>query len=101
MFRAIAVVAALVGGGLLVERPALAEDMKCAGQIVRIEGVNVTVMEMAQEQAMKLEPGTKITSGGKPVMVGDLKVGQKVQCVLTRRGDDVICVAMEVMRDTP
>ena len=40
----------------------------------------MTVKDGMKEQPMKLEPGTKITSGGKPVMVADLKVGQKVKC---------------------
>jgi hypothetical protein len=101
MFRASLVVAALVAGGLIVVKPVVAEDVKCAGQISRIEGVNVTVLEMAKEQRMKLEPATKITSGGKPVMVGDLKVGQKVQCVLDKQGEEFVCKAMEIMRDTP
>lgn len=97
MFGAIALVVA----GSHVERSIIAEEVRCEGQILRIEGVNVTVKEMAKEQPMKLEPGTMITSGGKPVMVGDLKVGQKVQCVLEKRGDEVVCRAMEIMRDTP
>jgi len=102
MFRAIVVVAGLVVAGVAVVRPVVADDLKCEGQIVRIEGVNVTVMEkMGKEQAMKVEPATKITSGGKPVMVGDLKVGQKVHCVLEKRGNDFVCKAMEMMRDTP
>jgi hypothetical protein len=78
-----------------------ADDLKLEGAIVRIEGEIVAVKGMDREQEMKMEPGTRITSGGKPVMVADLKVGQKVQCVFEKRGDKAVCMAMEIMRDTP
>jgi hypothetical protein len=28
-------------------------------------------------------------------------VGQKVQCVLEKQGEEFVCKAMEIMRDTP
>jgi hypothetical protein len=90
--------------GLFVH--AAAEEMKCEGAIVKIEGDNVTVKNSTAknepvEQMLKMEPGTQITSGGKPVSVMDLKVGQKVKCVGDQRGGQMICTAMEIMRDTP
>lgn len=78
-----------------------ADDLKVEGAIVRIEGEVVAVKAMDREQEMKMEPGTKISSGGKPVMVADLKVGQKVRCICEKRGDKMVCTAMEMMRDTP
>lgn len=87
--------------GLFVQA-ATAEEIKCEGAIVKVEGENVTVNDGMGERMMKVEPGTQITSGGKPVAVMDLKVGQKVKCVCDRReGQMMICTAMEIMRDTP
>jgi len=86
--------------GLLVHI-ASAEEMKCEGAIVKIEGENVTVKGAMSDQQMKIEPGTRITSGGKPVGAMYLKVGQKVKCVCDRRDGQMICSAMEIMRDTP
>jgi hypothetical protein len=86
--------------GLFVHQAA-AEEMKCEGAIVKVEGENVTVKEGMNERLMKLEPGTQITSGGKPVSVDDLKVGQKVKCVCDKRGGQMVCMTMEIMRDTP
>jgi hypothetical protein len=86
--------------GLFVHAAA-AEEMKCEGTIVKVEGENVTVKDATNERLMKVEPGTQITSGGKPVAVMDLKVGQKVKCVCERRDGEMICTGMEIMRDTP
>ena len=80
---------------------ATAEEMKCEGAIVTIEGENVTVKDGTNERLMKVEPGTQITSAGKPVSVDDLKVGQKVKCVCDKRRDSLVCTTMEIMRDTP
>lgn len=86
--------------GLFVQAAA-AEEVKFEGAIVKVEGENVAVMDGKSEQLMKVEPGTQITSGGKPLSVMDLKVGQKVTCVCDRREGQMICTAMEIMRDTP
>jgi len=86
--------------GLFVQAAA-AEELKCEGAIVRIEGENVTVKGGTSEQTMKVEPGTQISSGGKPVAAMDLKVGQKVKCVCDKRDGQMICTAIEIMRDTP
>jgi len=101
MLRAIlsTVVAGLFLG--LVVQAANAEEIKCDGAIVKVEGENVTVNDGMSERMMKVEPGTQISSGGKPVSPMDLKVGQKVKCVCDRREGQMICTAMEIMRDTP
>jgi hypothetical protein len=80
----------------------VADDAKCAGTIVKIDGDTVTVKDMMQDaHQMRVEPATKITSGGKPVMATDLKIGQKVQCVCQRKDGAMICTSIEIMRDTP
>jgi hypothetical protein len=86
--------------GLFVQA-ATAEEVKCEGAIVKVEGENVTVADGMSEKLMRVEPGTQITSGGKPVAAMDLKVGQKVKCVCDRREGKMVCTAMEIMRDTP
>jgi hypothetical protein len=86
---------------LILARASVAEEMKCAGTIIAIDGDTVTVKDMSKEQRMKIEPATKITSAGKPVMVSDLKVGQKVKCVCDKKDGAMICASMEIMRDTP
>ena len=103
MVRAISgVLVLIVIFGLFVSAAAAAADeMKCEGAIVRIEGEIVAVNDGRNERVMKVEPGTQITSAGKPVMASDLKVGQKVKCVFDQRGGEMICTAMELMRDTP
>jgi hypothetical protein len=78
-----------------------AEETKCDGAIVKIEGENVTVKDAANERLLKVEPGTRITSGGKPVSVDELKVGRKVKCVCDKRDGQTVCTTMEIMRDTP
>src|SRR3954468_21347363 len=88
----------------LLARAAFAEDTKCAGTIIKIDGDTVTVkglMQEGQQHQMKIEPATQITSVGKPVMATDLKVGQKVKCVCERKDGTMICTSMEIMRDTP
>jgi hypothetical protein len=86
--------------GLLV-RALAAEEVKCEGAIVKIVGENVTVKDATSDQQMKIEPGTQITSGGKPASAMDLKVGQKVKCICDKRNGQMVCTAMEIMRDTP
>ncbi|HEY2412373.1 MAG TPA: hypothetical protein VGI40_09035 [Pirellulaceae bacterium] len=85
----------------LFAHAAAGEEMKCEGAIVKVEGENVTVKDVGGERLMKVEPGTKITSGGKPVSVDELKVGRKVKCVCDNRDGQTVCTTMEIMRDTP
>jgi len=101
MVRAIfGTIVVLMFFGLFVHAAA-AEEVKCEGAIVKVEGENVTVKDGTTERRMKVEPGTKITSGGKPVSVDDLKVEQRVKCVCDRRDGQMVCTTMEIMRDTP
>jgi hypothetical protein len=101
MVRAILSSIVVVGIFGLFLHAAAAEEVKCEGAIVKVEGENVTVKDATSERVMKVEPGTRITSGGKPVSVDDLKVGQKVKCVCDQRDGQMICTTMEIMRDTP
>ena len=101
MLRAAILSVVFVGLMAVVGRAAVAEEVRCEGTIVAVEGEMVTVKSMDQEQRMKIEPATKITSASKPVMPSDLKVDQKVKCVCERKQGAMICTAMELMRDTP
>ena len=101
MFRAAIPTIAVVVFSLTLTRAAVGDEVKCEGAIVAINGDTVTVKDMAKEQQMKIEPATKITSAGKPVMVSDLKVGQKVKCACDKKDGAMICMSMEIMRDTP
>src|SRR5262245_21329730 len=88
---------------LILARAAVADEVKCEGAIVAIDGDTVTIKDMTKLHQMKIEPATRITSAGKPVMVSDLKVGQKVKSVCDKKDKDsmMICTSMEIMRDTP
>ena len=101
MLRATITAIAIAAFALILARSAFAEEVKCEGAIVAIDGDTVTVKDMTKEHQMKIEPATKITSAGKPVMVSDLKVGQKVKCVCDNKDNAMICTSMEIMRDTP
>jgi hypothetical protein len=101
MFRATIASIAIAAFALIISRAAIADEVKCEGAIVQIDGDTVTVKDMSKEHRMKIEPATKITSAGKPVMVSDLKVGQKVKCVCDKKDGGMICTSMEIMRDTP
>ncbi len=101
MFRATIATIAIAAFALIISRAAIADEVKCEGAIVQIDGDTVTVKDMSKEHRMKIEPATKITSAGKPVMVSDLKVGQKVKCVCDKKDGGMICTSMEIMRDTP
>lgn len=85
----------------VLARAAVAEDHKCAGMITKIDGEMVTVKSDSAEYQMKVEPATKITAGDKPVMINELKVGQKVSCVCDKKDGELLCKTMEIMRDTP
>src|ERR1051325_55926 len=101
MLRAAITTIAVAAFVAIVAQTATAEEVKCEGAIVAIDGDTVAVKDMAKEHRMKIEPATKITSAGKPVMVSDLKVGQKVKCVCEKKNSSMICTSMEIMRDTP
>jgi len=103
MLRATITSIAMAAFALILARAAVAEEVKCDGAIIAIDGDTVTVKDMTKQHQMKVEPATKITSAGKPVMVGDLKVGQKVKCFCDKKNKDsmMICTSMEIMRDTP
>ncbi len=101
MLRATIISIAIAAGALILARAAVADEVKCEGAIIAIDGDTVTVKDMTKEHHMKIEPATKITSAGKPVMVSDLKVGQKVKCVCDKKDGTMICTSMEIMRDTP
>jgi hypothetical protein len=95
---------ALLGATMVVagySGVALADEVKCDGTITKIEGENVTVKDATQEQQMKVTPATRLTSGGKPMMPTELKVGQKVRCVGDKKEGVMVCTTMEVMRQTP
>ena len=101
MFRATIRTIAITAFITVLARAGVADEMKCEGAIVQIDGDTVTVKDMTKEHQMKIEPATKITSAGKPVMVSDLKVGQKVKCICDKKDGAMICTSMEIMRDTP
>jgi hypothetical protein len=103
MLRATINAIAIAAFTLILARAAVADEVQCDGAIVAIDGDTVTVKDVTKEHQMKVEPATKITSAGKPVMVSDLKVGQKVKCVCDKKEKDkmMICTSMEIMRDTP
>jgi endonuclease YncB( thermonuclease family) len=101
MLRATITSIAIAAFTLILARATIADEVKCDGAIIAIDGDTVTVKDMTKEHQMKIEPATKITSAGKPVMVSDLKVGHKVKCVCERKDNMMICTSMEIMRDTP
>ena len=80
MLRATITMIAIAAFALIFARAAIADEVKCEGAIIAIDGDIVTVKDMTKHHQMKIEPATKITSAGKPVMVSDLKVSQKVKC---------------------
>jgi len=86
-------------GLITTGRLALAEEVKCEGTIVRIDGDNVTLKGATEEHQMKIEPATKIMINGKPGSPMDLKLGQKVKCVCDKNGDTMICTTLVIMRD--
>ena len=103
MLRATITSIAIAAFTLILSRAAVAEEVKCEGAIVAIDGDTVTIKDMTKQHQMRIEPATKITSADKPVMVSDLKIGQKVKCVCEKKEKDgmMICTSMEIMRDTP
>ena len=96
------IVCALVAIALVGEvasRVLVAQDVKCVGTIMKIEGETITVKDMTEEQEMKIKPATKITQDGKPASVMDLKVGQAVACVCQWNENEMICTTLEIMKD--
>jgi hypothetical protein len=75
-----------------------AEEVTVQGTIMKIEGEKLTVKDTEKEQPMKISPATKITSGGKPGSAMDLKVGQKVKCLVQKVGEEMMCTSLEVMK---
>ena len=103
MLRATLTIIAIATLVVVLGRTTVADEVKCEGAIIAIDGDTLTVKDMTKQHQMKVEPATKITSAGKPVMVSDLKVGQRVKCVCDKKDKDsmMICTSMEIMRDTP
>ena len=91
-------VVAVVFVGCVAGMTLAAEEVTVQGTIMKIEGEKVTVRNLEKEQPMKISPATKITSGGKPGSAMDLKVGQKVKCLIQKVGDEMMCTSLEVMR---
>jgi len=89
----------LAVGAAMYACSAPAEEVKCEGTIVGIDGDNVTLKGATEEHQMKIEPATKIMINGKPGSPMDLKLGQKVKCVCDKSGDTMICTTLVIMRD--
>jgi hypothetical protein len=85
--------------GELASRILVAQDTKCEGAIVKIEGENLTVKTVNDNQEMKIKPATKITHQGKPASMTDLKVGQQVSCVCQWSENEMICTTLEIMKE--
>ena len=95
----IAILVAIALTGELASRMLVAQDTKCEGVIVKIEGESLTVKEMNDEQEMKIKPATKIVHQGKPGSPMDLKVGQQVRCVCQWNENEMICTSVEILKD--
>ena len=91
-------IVAMVLIGCVVSATAAAEEVTFEGTILKIEGDKVTVKDAAKEQPLMISPATKITSGGKPGSAMDLRVGQKVKCLIQKMGDEMMCTSLEIMR---
>jgi hypothetical protein len=77
-------------------RAALAEEVKCEGTIMKIDGEKVMVKSPTnQEQTMWVVPATKIMLDGKAAKPMDLKVGQHVKCTCNKEGDKMTCNMIE------
>jgi len=76
-----------------------AEDIKCEGTITTIDGDIVIVKDAMDEHQMKMEPATKIMFNGKPGTPMDLKVGQKVKCVCEKKGEEMVCTTLVVIKE--
>jgi len=85
--------------GSLAIRAIQAEEVKCEGMITMIDGDHVTVKDAKDEQHMKIEPATKIMVNGKPGSPMDLKVGQKVKCVCDKKGEEMVCTTLVIVKD--
>jgi hypothetical protein len=82
--------------GTFANRVLRAEEIKCEGTIIKIEGEKVTVKTRAnEEQQMLVVPATKIVLDGKPAKTTDLKVGQRATCTCTKEGEKMTCHMIE------
>jgi len=79
-------------------RVSRAEEVKCEGMITMIDGDHVTLKDATEEHQMKIEPATKIMINGKPGSAMDLKVGQKVKCVCEKKGEEMICTTLAIIK---
>jgi hypothetical protein len=90
---------AVIGG--LAGRVAVAEEVKCEGTIMKIEGEKVTVKTPTnQEQEMLVVPATKIMLDGKAAKPTDLKIGQKAKCTCNKEGEKMTCNSIEASSPT-
>jgi hypothetical protein len=95
----ICILVAIALTGELASRMLVAQDTKCEGTIVKIEGESVTVKDRSEEQEMKIKPATKITHHGKPANAMDLKIGQQVRCVCQWNENEMICTSVEIVKE--
>jgi hypothetical protein len=99
---AISIVVALAVIGSFASRAARAEEAKCEGTIMKIDGENVTVKTATnQEHHLLVVPATKIMLDGKAAKPNDLKVGQHVKCTANKEGDKMTCNMIEAHSRTP
>jgi hypothetical protein len=91
-------VVAMVLVGCVASMTLAVEEVTIQGTILKIEGDQVTVKGMEKEQPLMITPATKITSDGKPGSAMDLRVGQKVKCLIQKVGDEMMCTSLEVMK---
>src|SRR4051812_18301111 len=85
--------------GSLATSVSRAEEVKCEGTITAIDGDIVLVKDAMDEHQMQIEPATKIIFNGKPGSSMDLKVGQKVKCVCEKKGEEMVCTTLVVIKD--
>jgi hypothetical protein len=90
---------AIVLVGWLATSVGRAEEVKCEGIITAIDGDIVVLKDATEEHQMKIEPATKIMFNGKPGSPMDLKVGQKVKCVCEKKGEEMTCTTLVVIKE--
>jgi len=90
---------AIVLVGWLATSVGRAEEVKCEGTITAIDGDIVVLKDATDEHQMKIEPATKIMFNGKPGSPMDLKVGQKVKCVCEKKGEEMTCTTLVVIKE--
>jgi len=95
----LAAVFAIALVGSLALRVSRAEEVKCEGTITAIDGDIIVLKDATEEHQMKVEPATKIMFNGKPGSAMDLKVGQKVKCVCEKKGEEMVCTTLVIIKD--